>query len=170
MNAGQALKELRESLGLTQAAVAHDLNISKQSVSHYESGRRTFQEDVAQESLQTYDDPVYAMSIISEFSGGYTAQRLNGKSLEWHRLSLEEFAIQEVQEVVDILNQVSLIKLPNETTTEEKERIAEAIDEILDAEMALGNLKAILGRQYKISIKERVKKRKPVWTAKGWIE
>ncbi|MCA1021821.1 helix-turn-helix transcriptional regulator [Halobacillus litoralis] len=170
MKPGQALKEMRNGLGLTQDAVANDLNISKQSVSHYESERRTFQEDVARESLKTYDDPVYALSIISEFSGGYTAPKINGRALEWHRLSLEEFAIREVNEAVSILNQVSLIKSPNETSAEEKERIAEAIDEILDAEMALSNLKAILGKEYRISIKERVKKRKPVWKSRGWIE
>lgn len=166
---GGALRKLREAEELTQEQLAFDLNVSKQLVSHIENGRRKMQEDIARAALTTYDCPEVATELIYEFSGGYTSPLLSGKAIERHRLALEEFAIQETKEAIKILDEVSLIKPPGETTKEERERIAQVIDELIDAEAAINNLKAVLAKEYRISLKKRYEGRKPVWKAKGWI-
>lgn len=170
MSIGHSLKIMREQYGLTQDDVASMLNVSQQLVSHMETGRRKMQQDIAQTSLQKFDDPVYFLDVIYELSGGYTSPVVRGKNIEWHRLALEEFAIQQAQEAINILNEVSFVKPPGETSDAEYERVKHVIDELLDAEVAISNLKAILAKEYQISLKERFQQRKPYWRAKGWIE
>ena len=170
MSVSKAITGLREHEGITQKQLALELNISEQLVSHLERNRRNMQKETAERTLQLYDAPVYAMNIIREFSDGYTSPHLNGKAVEWHRLAVEEFAVTEVQEAVQILAEVSLVKPPKENELEELNRIEDVIGELLDAEMAIGNLKAILADEYQLSLKSLSKKRIPTWKAKGWIE
>ncbi|MCU9614123.1 helix-turn-helix transcriptional regulator [Caldibacillus lycopersici] len=166
---GEALRHLRGEEELTQEQLAFDLNVSKQMVSHMETGRRKMQKDIAKAALSTYDVPEVAIELIYEFSGGYTSPLFNGKAIERHRLALEEFAIRESKEAIRILEEVSFIKPPGETTSDERERVGRVIDELIDAEAAINNLKAILAKEYKISLKKRYDLRKPYWKAKGWI-
>lgn len=164
-----ALQTLQKEEGLEGVQIAMDLNVSPQLVSNIKHGHRKLQKDIAKASLTTYDSPMYAMELLYEFSEGYTAPVLKGKSIEYHRLALEEFTIQQTREVIQILEEVSLLKPPNETSEEEKKRIREIIYELLDAETAIANLKAILASEYGISLKKCIKERKPYWKSKGWI-
>ncbi|MED1201981.1 hypothetical protein [Heyndrickxia acidicola] len=166
---GGAIKTLQIQEELFQEQMAFDLNVSPQLISHMKNNRRKMQQDVAKQSLLTYDNPIYSMQILYEFSNGMTPPVLSGKSVERHRLAIEELAINEAREAIQILDEVSLVKPPAETNKEERERIGQVIDEISDAIMALTNLKAILGEEYNISLKQRSEKRLPVWKAKGWI-
>ena len=164
-----ALQTLQKEEGLDGVQLAMDLNVSPQLVSNIKHGHRKLQKDIAKASLTTYDSPMYAMELLYEFSEGYTAPVLKGKAIEKHRLAMEEFTIQQTQEVIHKLEEVSLVKPPRETTDQEKERIKEVIYELLDAETAIANLKAILANEYGISLKKCIKERKPYWKAKGWI-
>lgn len=168
--AGGAIQTLLQEEEIEGVQLAMDLNVSPQLVSHMKNERRKMQKDVAQQSLQVYDDPTYAMELIYEFSGGFTSPVLNGKAIDKHRLAIEQFAFNEIEEAVAVLKGVNFIKPPGETTKDERERIAQAIDEIIDAEAAISNLKATLAKEYKISLKDRVNKRVPVWKSKGWIQ
>nr|WP_259547982.1 XRE family transcriptional regulator [Heyndrickxia oleronia] len=168
--AGGAIQTLLQEEEIEGVQLALDLNVSPQLVSHMKNDRRRMQKDVAQQSLKVYDDPTYAMELIYEFSGGYTSPVLKGKAIEHHRLAFEEFAVNEMKEAIQILNDVSFVKPPSETSREERERVAQAIDEVSDAIMALTNLRAILATEYSIPLKEQMKKRQPVWKARGWIQ
>lgn len=169
INAGGAIQTLLQEEAIEGVQLAMDLNVSPQLVSHMKTGRRKMQQDIAKRSLQVYDDPEYAMELIYEFSGGYTSPVLTGRAIEHHRLAFEEFAVNEMEETIKILKDVSLMKPPQETNKDERERIGQVIDEITDAEVALSNLKAILAKEYGISLKDRMRNRQPVWKAKGWI-
>ncbi|MDH5160380.1 XRE family transcriptional regulator [Heyndrickxia oleronia] len=168
--AGGAIQTLLQEEEIEGVQLALDLNVSPQLVSHMKNDRRKMQKDIAQQSLQVYDNPIYAIEIIHEFSGGYTSPVLNGKAIDDHRLAVEQFAFMEVEEAVETLKRINFIKPPDETTKDEQERIAKAIDEIIDAEAGLSYLKAILAKEYNISLKDRMKKRHPVWKARGWIQ
>lgn len=167
--AGEAIQTLLQDEEIEGVQLALDLNVSPQLVSHMKNDRRKMQKDVAQQSLKVYDDPTYAMELIYEFSGGLTSPVFDGRAIDKHRLAIEQFAFNEIDEAVQVLKGINFIKPPGETTKEERERIAQAIDEIIDAEAALSNLKAILAKEYDISLKDRISKRVPVWKAKGWI-
>ncbi|MGE6260908.1 helix-turn-helix domain-containing protein [Heyndrickxia sporothermodurans] len=169
IHAGGAIQTLLQEEGIDGVQLALDLNLSPQMVSHMKNGRRKMQQDIAKRSLEVYDDPTYAMELIYEFSGGYTSPVITGKAIEHHRLAFEEFAVREMKETIQILHDVSLVKPPDETNEDERERIGQVIDEISDAEVALSNLKAILAKEYGFSLRDRLNKRQPVWKAKGWI-
>ncbi|SFM28644.1 Helix-turn-helix domain-containing protein [Gracilibacillus orientalis] len=169
MKLGELIKRFRDDEGLTQKDFAEEMHVSSSLIALIETNKRAVQEDFAQRTLKQYDDPVYAMEVIREFSDGYTAPRLNGNAVEWHRLALEELAITEVQEAVKILNDVSFVKKPDETELEELDRIENVIAELLDAELAVTNLKAILAKEYHLSLKTISKKRIPYWKSQGWI-
>ncbi|MFZ2464929.1 MAG: XRE family transcriptional regulator [Caldibacillus thermoamylovorans] len=167
--AASAIETLQKEEGLDGVQIAMDLNVSPQLISNIKHGHRKLQKDIAKASLRTYDSPMYAMELLYEFSEGYTAPVLKGKAIEHHRLALEEFAIQQTREVIQILEEVSLLKPPSETSEEEKKGIREIIYELLDAETAIANLKAILASEYGISLKKCIEDRKPYWKSKGWI-
>ncbi|MYL44625.1 helix-turn-helix domain-containing protein [Virgibacillus halodenitrificans] len=167
---GKALKEMRKSEGLTQEQLAMELNLSKSMICEIERGNRKLQEDVAHYSLKNLDNPLYALDIVHEFSDGYTAPRLSGNAVEWHRLAMEEFVLKETQEVIQILEDVSLVKAPEASNLEELKQVEVVIGELIDAETAIGNLKAILADQYKLSLKECHKERKQHYKKEGWIE
>lgn len=167
--AASAIETLQREENIEGVQIAMDLNVSPQLVSNIKHGHRKLQKDIAKSAMTTYDSPEFIMQLLYEFSEGYTAPVLKGKAIEHHRLALEEFAIQQTREVIQILEEVSLLKPPNETSEEEKKRIREIIYELLDAETAIANLKAILASEYGISLKKCIKERKPYWKAKGWI-
>lgn len=167
--ASAAIQTLQKEEGLDGIQIAKDLNISPQLVSNIKHGHRKLHKDIAQASMKIYDCPEYVLELLNEFSDGFTPPVLRGKSIEKHRLALEEFTVEQVKEVIQILEDVSLVKPPGMTTEEEKERIREVIYELMDAETAIANLKAILADEYGISLKKCINERKPYWKARGWI-
>ncbi|WP_337970216.1 helix-turn-helix domain-containing protein [Virgibacillus salexigens] len=167
---GKALKEMRKSEGLTQEQLALEFNLSKSMISEIEKGNRKLQEDVAHHSLKNLDNPLYALDIVHEFSDGYTPPRLSGNAVEWHRLALEEFVLKETSEVIEILKDVSLVKSPEASNLEELKQVEKVIGELIDAETAIGNLKAILADEYKLSLKECHQNRSQQYKKNGWIE
>lgn len=167
--ASTAIQTLQKEEGLDGIQIAKDLNISPQLLSNIKHGHRKLHKDIAQASMKIYDCPEYVLELLNEFSDGFTPPVLRGKSIEKHRLALEEFTVEQVKEVIQILEDVSLVKPPGMTTEEERERIREVIYELMDAEAAIVNLMAILANEYAISLKKCRKERKPVWKAKGWI-
>lgn len=169
VNAAEIIKTLQKEENIEGVQLAMDLNVSPQLISNIKHGHRKLQKDIAKASLATYDSPEYAMELLYAFTDGYTAPVLKGKSIEKHRLALEAFANEQMEEAQKILDEVSLIKPPGETTVQERERIKEVIYELLDAETAIANLKALLANEYNISLKKCIKERKPYWKAKGWI-
>jgi len=167
--AASAIETLQKEEGLDGVQLAMDLNVSPQLVSNIKHGHRKLQKDIAKSAMTTYDSPEFIMQLLYEFSEGYTSPVLKGRAIEHHRLALEEFANEQMEEAQRILKEVSFIKPPGETTEQEKERIKEVIYELLDAKTAINNLIAILSKDYNISVKRCIKERKPYWKSKGWI-
>ena len=167
---GMALKEMRKSEGLTQGQLAIELNLSKSMVCEIENGNRKLNPDIASHSLKKIDNPNYALDVLHLFSDGFTAPRLNGKSVEYHRLALEEFAMREMEEAVQILKDVSLVKPPQESDLEELERIEDVVGELEDAALAIRNLQAILATEYQLPLKELKKNRSKIHKERGWIK
>lgn len=164
-----ALQTLQKEEGLEGVQLAMDLNVSPQLVSNIKHGHRKLQKDIAKSAMTTYDSPEFIMQLLYEFSEGYTAPVANGKAIDPHRLSFEEMTIQQVKEVIQILDEVSLAKPPNETTKEEKVRIEQVISELLDADMFINNLLAVLAKEYGFSLRKCKRNRVPYWKSKGWI-
>jgi len=167
--AGHVIDVLQKEEKLSGIDIADDLHISPQFVSNLKNDHRKLHKDIAQASLSIYDNPIYTMELLYEFTEGLTSPIMRGRAVDPHRLAIEEYTLKEIDEIKNILNEVSLAKPPNETSNEEKERIKQIIYELLDGEMVISNLIAVLCKEYEISYKKCIQERRANWKAKGWI-
>jgi hypothetical protein len=168
-NMGDAVARLMESEELNGDQLAFDLNISRQLGSHMKNDRRKMQQDIARASIQTYDNPEYIADVLHEFSEGYTSPVFRGKHIEQHRLSIESFALQELQEAVAKIKEVCLAKPPEMLTAAERQEIKSLMEELLDGKAFIDNLLIQLQKDYRISIKDCIRGLTPRWMAKGWL-
>lgn len=166
---GHALERLMQSEELSGGKLAEDLNISRQLGSHMKLDRRNMQQDIAQASISTYDNPEYIADVLHEFSEGYTSPVFRGKHIEQHRLSIESYTMIELQEAISKMQEVCLAKPPSIITKEEKEEIKALMEELLDGKVFIDNLLIQLQKDYRISIKDCIRGIKPRWMAKGWL-
>ena len=166
---GHALERLMESEKLSGGRLAEDLNISRQLGSHMKLDRRNMQQDIAQASISTYDNPEYISDVLFEFSEGYTSPVFRGKNIEQHRLVLESYALVELQEAIEKIKEVCLAKPPSIISKEEKQEIKSLMEELLDGKVFIDNLLIQLQKDYRISIKDCIRGLLPRWMAKGWM-
>ncbi|MFL0365340.1 hypothetical protein ACH0BF_20240 [Pseudobacillus sp. 179-B 2D1 NHS] len=167
---GDAVKALLTEEELTVEQMSMDLNISKQLGSHIKNDRRRMQQDIAKQSIRVYEDsPEYIGELLYEFSDGYTSPVLKGPAIERHRLAVEANAERELSEALEKIRTVCLAKPPSIVDENEKEGIAQLMDELLEARAFIDNLNMMLEKDYGIPIKKRIRKLLPQWKAKGWI-
>lgn len=167
---GQAIKILEQDEDLTNDQLSFDLNVSPQMVSHMKNDRRVMQQDIAKDSIATYDNPEYIATIIREFSGGYTTPVLQGKKIERHRLTLAASAVKEMSEAIQSLKNIMLVKPPETLELNEKQEIERIYDEIHEATIFADNLLMQFEHDYHISKKKRIKLNTPRWKARGWVQ
>lgn len=167
---GRAINHLATSEELTGEQLALDLNVSPQLVSHMKNERRKMQSDIAQESIQLYDNPSYVMDILYEFSSGYTSPVLRGKNIEQHRLAFWANTKREIEEGLEELKRVCLAKPPSQMNQMEMEAVKNMMDELIESRIHIDNFLVAVQREYKVSIKERLKGLIPRWKAKGWLQ
>lgn len=170
MYVANAVRHLLETEEMTQVQMAMDLNLSEQMISHIKNGRRRMAEDIAQASIKKYDAPFYIMELLHQFADRCSPPVFRGTTVEHHRLAFEETMIHEAREAVNILDEVSLVKNPTLISREERQRVKEAIGELLDVEAWAKNLCSLLATEYNISLKECYKQRVVTWKAKGWMD
>ncbi|WP_150283762.1 hypothetical protein [Rummeliibacillus sp. TYF-LIM-RU47] len=169
-NVGNAIKVLEKDEELTNDQLAFDLNLSPQMVSHMKNDRRVMQQDIARESVAMYDNPRYTMEILHEFSDGFAVPMMDGKAVDWHRLSLLAMLKKQFEEALEALKEVDFTKPPQAMEKHERELMVSAFDEILDARLSLENWLIQLQEDYNISIKKRMKVMTPRWKARGWLQ
>lgn len=169
-NVGNAIKVLEKEEELTNDQLAFDLNLSPQMVSHMKNDRRVMQQDIARESVAMYDNPRYTMEILHKFSDGFAVPMMDGKAVDWHRLSLLAMLKKQFEEALEALKEVDFTKPPQAMEKHERELMVKAFDEILDARLSLENWLTQLQEDYDISIKKRMKAMTPRWKARGWLQ
>ncbi|WP_088005633.1 hypothetical protein [Indiicoccus explosivorum] len=166
---GPAVASLLEQEGMTGKEMAADLNVSEQLTSHYKHNRRNMHREIAQASMDCYDNPEYRMDLLFEFSSGYTPPVLRGRNIEQHRLSYEAHTERELAEAIDVIKKVCLARPPQSLSKDELEGVKEIVDELLDVRTLTDNFLKQLQVEYGISITERIKAMMPRWKARGWL-
>lgn len=170
VKAGDAIKLLAKEEGVTNQQMSMDLNVSPSLVNQMRNNRRNMQQDIAKDSIATYDNPEYIATIIREFSGGYTTPVLQGKNIERHRLTLAASAVKEMSEAIQSLKNIMLVKPPETLELNEKQEIERIYDEIHEATIFADNLLMQFEHDYHISKKKRIKLNTPRWKARGWVQ
>lgn len=167
---GPALERVMSASGMSGEEVAEKLNISPQHGSNMKKSRRSMPADIAQESINTFNNPAYSLDILYEFSGGYTSPVLRGKNIENHRLAFWANAKREIEEGLEKLKSVCLAKPPSQMSQLEMEAVKNMVDELLESKVHIDNFLIAIQNEYKVSIIDRIKALIPRWRAKGWLQ
>ncbi|AMX00443.1 hypothetical protein [Rummeliibacillus stabekisii] len=167
---GSAIKLLSKEEELTNEQMSMDLNVSTSLMNQMRNDRRNMQQDIARDSVAMYDNPRYTMEILHEFSDGFAVPMMDGKAVDWHRLSLLAMLKKQFEEALEALKEVDFTKPPQAMEKHERELMVKAFDEILDARLSLENWLTQLQEDYNISIKKRMKAMTPRWKARGWLQ
>ncbi|MGE7621732.1 hypothetical protein ACQKMD_01395 [Viridibacillus sp. NPDC096237] len=169
-DASKAIQNLIENENVTNEQLAIDFKLSPQMVSHLKNGRRLMQNDIAQASIQAYENSEYRTDLINAFTGGLTTPVLRGKNIERHRLSLAANTVKEMQEATEAAKNLVLVKPPGEVDKNERQEVDVIYDEMLEAVMFGENLLMQLENDYGISRKKRIRLNEPRWKARGWLQ
>jgi transcriptional regulator with XRE-family HTH domain len=151
MSVGSALKEARESREGTQEQLALDLNISRQLVSHIETGRRKLPEDIAPKSTERLDCGFYSMEVAHEMTGGSFVGKLNGDQVDLHRSSVKAKALEELEEAIHHIRDICLVNRPDQSDKEQQEQLKQVLIECVDVIVCLSHFVAVICKEYGIS-------------------
>ncbi|MGJ9460073.1 helix-turn-helix domain-containing protein [Oceanobacillus sp. CF4.6] len=170
MDIGKPLKAMRLRNKLSQENVAKDTFMDQTMISKIEKGTRSASEDFVKVSASLYADAQYGFEVARETARDYiTPLTTANKSIEWHRLALEEVFVKQAAEAIEHFNEVSLVKHPRYAEESDIEVIEQGMKELLDVQATINSFLTILEQEYPVSVKECMRKRMPEWKAKGWI-
>ncbi|OMC83332.1 helix-turn-helix transcriptional regulator [Viridibacillus sp. FSL H8-0123] len=169
-DASKALQNLIENENLTNEQLALDIKLSPQMISHLKNGRRPMQRDIAQASMQAYENTEYMADLMRAFTSGLTTPVLRGKNIERHRMSLAANAVKEMLEAIEAVKKMVLVKPPGTLDKDELQEVENIYDEMLEATIFSENFLMQLENDYGISRKKRVRINEPRWKARGWLQ
>ncbi|TCS80351.1 helix-turn-helix transcriptional regulator [Tepidibacillus fermentans] len=149
MGVGKALKEVRGKE--SQLKLSFDLNVSRESISAYETERAKIPSDVSSAIVNKYDDPWFAMEVANEYTAGTSVKKLDGEYVDLHRASVKTKTEEELQEAIDALRGISVVNLANSVNQSELEKIRKALLQVIDAIYAASHLVAVLTKEYGFS-------------------
>lgn len=150
MGVGNVLKEVRGKE--SQLHLSMDLNVSRETISAYETGRvEQMPLDISQKLMQKYDSPWLAMEASHEYTAGSDVKKLDGQNIDLHRSSVKAKTEEELQEALTALKEISVVNKPEYVEQADRERIKEALIQVIDAIYAAKHLVAVLAKEYGFS-------------------
>lgn len=168
--AAEAIQVLKEE-GYRINEIANELHVSRQHIGNISNGKRNMPQDIAQESLHRFENGVFALAVLNEFSDNQTPPALQGRCLDHHRMSLLSLLGKESDDVEtqkDSIIQV-ISKPPETLNRNEIEEVERFLLEIVDLYAITANTLANMSSNYKFSVKKLFKKRMPTWKLWGWL-
>jgi transcriptional regulator with XRE-family HTH domain len=155
MRAGNAIKGLMERKGINGEQFAADLFTSNSNVSAMKHNKRKMQRDIAERSLEIYDDATYNMEICYEFSNGFTSPVIDGEAIDHsNHLAIMIKAQKEIGEVEEVMQLDKFLRNPGQATEQDRESAMKVYKESKEAADILYNLCAKLSEAYGFSPKE----------------
>lgn len=150
---GRSLQELRKEKGLSQQQMSFDLNVSRESVSAYETGRARVPKDISRKITEKFDDPLLSIQIRREYTG-VGPILLDGKAVDMHRSSVKLKTLEEVREAKNAILQMDLVNKPEFMTEYEKDQLKNDLVQVADAITGLENFLVVICKEYNLSSKE----------------
>jgi transcriptional regulator with XRE-family HTH domain len=149
MGVGNTLKEIRGEK--TQLQLSFDLNVSRESVSAYETERAKLPVDVSQKLMEKYDHPFYAMAVASEYTAGAWVGKLDGDNIDLHRASVRAKTEEELYEAIEAIRNVCVANPPKSMKDNQRRELEVTLGQALDAIVALTHYVAIICKEYGFS-------------------
>lgn len=162
----EIMKEMRN--GETQQKVATGLNISREALSSYETGRAKVPQDVSQNLMSKFQDPWFAFAIRNEYTKTGPV-RLNGPNFDGHRSAVREKTIEEVKEVLSTLEAFSFAKPLQNISEWERPKAKLLAEHIIEAVTALEHTLAVLCDEAGLSYNEEWQEHYTQLKVKGYL-
>lgn len=172
MAISQAVQEARVMQGRTQDAIAEAIFISKKTVSAIETGRRSNPETLGMVA-KALDDPRVWMELAAEVTeGAFVPVWLDGQRVDLHRSTVKAKTIEELQEAINALQSLDLIRTPDpERESEEERQQRHAVKmQLADAFQAIATMLAVFCRDYKESAIETYRQHRRKLQEQGHIQ
>ncbi len=166
MKVGKAIQGLMERAEISGEQMAAELFTSNSNVSAMKHNKRNMQRDLAESSLETYDDATYNMEITHTFSQGQTAPVMDGTSVDRaNHLAVMVAAQKEIDEAEEVLQLDKFLRNPELATEKCRESAKQLYKESKEAADVLYNLCARLAESYEFSAKEMNQQLTQKWKA-----
>ncbi|KHD85664.1 helix-turn-helix domain-containing protein [Bacillus ginsengihumi] len=154
MKLGEELAEARKRNGLTQEQLAEQLPISRESLAKYETGKRSYPEDMRPIIANAVDDPEFFFDNWENATGYVSIPYFDGEHIDQHPSSMVFLVKLETDEALEKLKQIHWHKSIHTRSEREKEEIKQLLFELLDAAASMINLVAVICREHKFSMKK----------------
>ncbi|MFT8362953.1 MAG: hypothetical protein ABF608_07190 [Sporolactobacillus sp.] len=149
MGVGKEFKRMRGRESQQQLSL--DFNVSRESISSYETGRARIPKDVSSKAMSRFDDPDFARTVASEYTSGAWAPALNGPALIRECAAIQSRALKETEEAYEAMRKAVLDVNPAFIGNFEKDDIKRSLEEASEAVTFLNEYMATVCKQYKIS-------------------
>lgn len=145
-------KEFKRARGKeSQQQLSLELNVSRETVSSYETERARIPKDVSSKVMNKYDDPDFARTLANEYTGGAWAPALDGPAMIRDCSAVKSRALKETEEAYDAMRKAVLDIKPEFLGNFEKEDIRKSLDEASEAVAWLNEYMATICRNYHFS-------------------
>ncbi|MBC1307940.1 hypothetical protein [Listeria booriae] len=156
---------------IPQKQLADMMHTSRANVSHLATGKRSMQQDIAEQALKTIENGNFAVALLHQFSDGVTAPLLNGTAIDQHRLAFLAMFENETEELAEVQRRLTLTlaKNPEQLDQAEKEQIQQFMNELIDVCTVANNTLFNLAHVYNLSVKRLMNDRKAEFKKFNWI-
>ena len=170
MAIGEAIRQARAQLGITQQDVGGIAYISPKTVSAIECGRRRIDPDVLGTLVQQLDHPRLTMEAVATVTGGaYCSPWLDGDGVDLHRTSVWAKALEELQEAAEAVAAARVANRPHRATEAEREQVRESLMQVLDARVAIDHYVAVVCEEYQISVGQLYQAHREKLEQRGYV-
>ncbi|WP_245676171.1 helix-turn-helix domain-containing protein [Domibacillus iocasae] len=147
-NIGRALKEARGEQTQLQLSIEHQ--ISRETVSAYETGRAKIPPDISRSIISKKDDAWLAMAVRHEYTRTGPV-RLEGKRVDLHRSSTKEKLLEELEEAKIFLEKCCMSNHLSFITSFDRQDLEETLVQLVDVVTGIEHFLAVVCEEADIS-------------------
>lgn len=141
---GKEVKRLRGDD--TQEKFAYGTGVTREAISKYETGRVPVPPDISRMLTSKFNDSRFAMTVQQEYTG-IGPKWLDGPNVDLHRSAVKEKTLEEIQELLAAMSNVSLAMPLCNLKPFEFQRVEDLLEEAAEAMTALSHFIAVVCRE-----------------------
>jgi transcriptional regulator with XRE-family HTH domain len=168
---GLAIRESRQIKRYTQEDVGAMGYCSGKMISAVERGERQISVDVLKNITKGIDEPRVYMEAAAEITGGvFAVSWLDGDCVDLHRSSVKDKVIEELAEAIKAVSSAKVTDNPRLCKMDQREKVKESIEEVIDVYVAAAHYVAIMCREYNFDVKEMFQAQRQKLIEHGYLK
>ena len=164
---GELIRRERKREGVTQAQLAKMVNVSRTTITKYETGK-----PVPHDTLMKIIEELRSPRLRLEIMGG-AISCMYLENVDLSPIATQQKAIEEMEEAIQSLRNLNLINKigPEDLTDEEKDKLLkETMMELQDVNVCMDLILISLSERYDISLEELDNMSKSKMKARGYTD